>query len=388
MTYKKSRKSTSIFTSILMLIIIGGTANAYLISDTYDNNINYNSNVSSDGYIDITVNEAWEMLTDSTPENGIQIPIDVRTTAEWDIDRIDTPYPEQPVNFVLAVLETPEGLDEFFSLYDGQTVVMYCKAGGRSKSASEILVDNGFSGIIYNMLGGISEWKSEDLPIKKGNTEPYIPTISGSNVVILGEEAIFSCVANDLDDDAVKYGLDWNNDNNVDEWTSYYPSGQSIDISYTWTESGTFSFKIKSQDHVGGQSGFSEVFEVTVNLPPNDPEITGPTKGKPGVEQEYTVVTTDPDGDQVSYCFDWGDDSGEVCLGPFAPGEEVPVTHTWAEEGTYTIKVKARDIHNAESDEVTLEVSMPKNKIISHPFLRFLNLQQNLFLKLMQILSK
>jgi len=96
--------------------------------------------------------------------------------------------------------------------------------------------------------------------------------------------------------------------------------------------------------------------------PPLIPNIVGSTSGKIGEEQIFKFSAIDPDGDDISYCIDWGDESGEVCVGPFPSGIEQTSSHTWNEEGTYTIKVKARDIHGAESDWATLTVSMPKSK--------------------------
>jgi hypothetical protein len=34
--------------------------------------------------------------------------------------------------------------------------------------------------------------------------------------------------------------------------------------------------------------------------------VIGPTSGRVGVEYTYTFVATDPEGDNVSYCIDWG----------------------------------------------------------------------------------
>jgi hypothetical protein len=98
------------------------------------------------------------------------------------------------------------------------------------------------------------------------------------------------------------------------------------------------------------------------NDPPETPDIDGPASGKVGVEYDYTFVTTDPNGDNVFYCVDWDDDMGEVCIGPFASGDEVTVSHTWTEEGTYTVRVKAQDTEGAESAYATLDVTMPLNQ--------------------------
>ena len=43
-------------------------------------------------------------------------------------------------------------------------VLVYCRSGSRSVSASRILGDNGFT--VINMSGGISGWKGEKLPVE------------------------------------------------------------------------------------------------------------------------------------------------------------------------------------------------------------------------------
>lgn len=100
------------------------------------------------------------------------------------------------------------------------------------------------------------------------------------------------------------------------------------------------------------------------NSPPSVPEIHGPTSGKAGVEYTYEICTEDPDGDDIIFCIDWDEGAGEICTTQYPSGTCIEVSHTWSEEGSYTIKVKAEDIHGAESDWATLGVSMPKTKPI------------------------
>jgi hypothetical protein len=97
------------------------------------------------------------------------------------------------------------------------------------------------------------------------------------------------------------------------------------------------------------------------NNPPFTPDIAGETNGEAGVEYTYDFCSTDPDGDDIYYCIDWGDDSGEVCIGPYPSATCATAKHTWSEQGTYIIKAKARDIYDAESDWGTLAVTMPTN---------------------------
>jgi len=100
------------------------------------------------------------------------------------------------------------------------------------------------------------------------------------------------------------------------------------------------------------------------NVPPNEPFIDGPIKGKPGVEYSYTFVTDDLDGDDVYYWILWGDGCPAVeWIGPYGSGEVVTVKHTFTKKGTFTISAKAKDTVGAESEWGYLEVSIPRTYI-------------------------
>jgi pyrrolidone-carboxylate peptidase len=96
-----------------------------------------------------------------------------------------------------------------------------------------------------------------------------------------------------------------------------------------------------------------------INIPPDTPNITGLENGKTGEEYKYNFSTRDADVDNVYYFIDWGDGTNSSWLGPFDSGKEITANHVWNEKGTYTIKAKAKDILNAESDWGTLTVAMP-----------------------------
>ncbi|MCX6661764.1 MAG: FG-GAP-like repeat-containing protein [Euryarchaeota archaeon] len=95
------------------------------------------------------------------------------------------------------------------------------------------------------------------------------------------------------------------------------------------------------------------------NVPPNTPDIQGPSKGKPLTHYKYTFVATDPDLDTVFYFVDWGDNTSSGWLGPYSSGLQGSAVHNWNEKGTYSVKVKAKDIHGAESGWRTLSVKIP-----------------------------
>ena len=107
-------------------------------------------------------------------------------------------------------------------------------------------------------------------------------------------------------------------------------------------------------------------------LPPLKPTINGPATGTVNNEYPYTSSTTDPDGDQMYYLWDWDDGSISVWDGPYNSGVTCEATHTWSEKGDYGIKVKAKDTFGAESPwSDPLPISMPYSY---NPILQFLEL--------------
>jgi len=84
--------------------------------------------------------------------------------------------------------------------------------------------------------------------------------------------------------------------------------------------------------------------------PPEAPTISGPTSGIAGIEYEFTFVSEDPDGDDVYYYVDWGDETYNDWIGPYQSGEEITLTHTFTEKGAFSITAKAKDAYGVQSD--------------------------------------
>jgi len=109
--------------------------------------------------------------------------------------------------------------------------------------------------------------------------------------------------------------------------------------------------------------------ERLINRPPESPTITGETQGHYGESYDYTFVSNDPENQDIRYYIDWGDGSYEDWIGPYSSGQEITVSHTWDEENTYTIRAKAKDTLDVESQWGTLEVTMPINQQNQFPLL-------------------
>jgi hypothetical protein len=111
--------------------------------------------------------------------------------------------------------------------------------------------------------------------------------------------------------------------------------------------------------------------EVPPNNPPNIPEKpTGRVSGKPGQTYLYTTQSTDPEGQSLWYQWDWGNGNFSDWLGPVNSGGIATCTYSWTDKGTYSVRVKCRDIFNEESDwSEPLSVTMPTTAPYSHsPF--------------------
>ena len=100
--------------------------------------------------------------------------------------------------------------------------------------------------------------------------------------------------------------------------------------------------------------------------PPAQPtKPAGRTYGLWNLEYTYTSSTTDPNGDQIYYLFDWGDGTSDW-VGPYSSGQTGIASHIWTVLGTYEVKVKARDVWGAgsiwsEPLDVTISDNTPPN---------------------------
>ena len=125
-----------------------------------------------------------------------------------------------------------------------------------------------------------------------------------------------------------------------------------------------------------------------VNNPPLIPEIDGPKSVNQGVEYNFSFSTTDPESDAVYYYIIWDDGYIESWIGPNNSGEKINVSHTWVNKGIHTIKAKAKDIYNEESEFAEFEIEIPRSKFESRMFFsRFFEHYLNFFPKLRNILD-
>ena len=106
---------------------------------------------------DISTQDAFTMIQDNQ-DNADFFIIDVRTPDEFDSGHLE--------NATNLNYRADNFSDEINNLDKDKTYLIYCAVGGRSSGALTVMGELGFMEV-YNMLGGINQWKAEELPTTK-----------------------------------------------------------------------------------------------------------------------------------------------------------------------------------------------------------------------------
>ena len=129
---------------LLITVIIAGAGAYYLYKKGY---------MLAD-YRSLSPREARHMLKHDA---NVTL-LDVRTLQEYDQDG-------HLVNAILIPVQELEARIDLLLPFRNKKIVIYCRSGNRSVTAARILSKHGF--YIYNLDGGINNWKKEHLPVEK-----------------------------------------------------------------------------------------------------------------------------------------------------------------------------------------------------------------------------
>jgi PKD repeat protein len=170
------------------------------------------------------------------------------------------------------------------------------------------------------------------VPVKivAGTTPNQNPTVTASRTptgtVTAGSSVNFTATGSDPDGDTLTYSWDFGD------------TGSSTDRTptHTFLTPGTYSVKVTASDGKGGSAG--DTLSVTVVATNRDPSVTAgrtPTGDvTTGTAIGFTATGTDPDGDTLTYAWDFGDTG--TATGATA-------SHTYTAAGAYTAKVTVSD---------------------------------------------
>jgi cytochrome c len=261
-------------------------------------------------------------------------------------DRIDEWYNYKPVNFettgnvdyspranVHVLLSLDESTYDEADGSDGvddDHPIAWCHKydGGRSWYTGMGHTDDSFTEAPYlkHLLGGI-----EDAAGAAGSDICNLsPTVDATADPKTGNAPLlvsFSANGSDPEGGALTYSWDFG-----DGATSLR---QNPDHRYM--EPGTYSAKVTVKDPKGA-TGTATV-QIVVNNPPGNVAPTveaagDPTAGKPPLAVQFSATGTDPDGDPLTYAWDFGDGGKSLLQNP---------SHTYTTAATYTATVTVSD---------------------------------------------
>ncbi|MCX6668172.1 MAG: agmatine deiminase family protein [Euryarchaeota archaeon] len=151
-----------------------------------------------------------------------------------------------------------------------------------------------------------------------------------------------------------------------DLYHAVIPSQENGTKVYYYIHAEDESGRSENHPYIGAPDAYSfnAYGNVEQNTPPEKPQRpSGSASGKPGVTYLYSTQTTDVDEDSVFYMWDWGDGTFSEWLGPYTSGATATAQKSWNQQGTYAVRVKAKDVHDAESVwSDPLSVTMPLNQ--------------------------
>jgi cytochrome c len=171
------------------------------------------------------------------------------------------------------------------------------------------------------------------------------PSVAAAAVPQSGKAPLdvqLSAQGTDPDGDALTYAWDFGDGS---------PGAAGRRARHLYTANGVFTAKVTATD--GGGKTATATVKITVGNPagnqaPTVQAAADPASGTAPLKVNFSASANDPDGDQVTYVWDFGD-------GAQAGGAKV--THTYSAPGTYTAKVTVADA-GGKSGTATLTITV------------------------------
>jgi len=169
---------------------------------------------------------------------------------------------KKPINFIAAVDGGSKPYKYLWNFGDGDSssdiepAHIYKNPGLYAVTLAVIDSNNIASNVFSKLIEIISDEK------------PSIVQIDGDQNVKVGEDSEYNVLGVDPNKLEIQYGLDWNGDEIIDEWTDYYPSGKIITVSHSWDTEGLYTFKVKARNERGVEGDFKS-FSIIVPVSRN-----------------------------------------------------------------------------------------------------------------------
>jgi len=121
--------------------------------------------------------------------------------------------------------------------------------------------------------GAFSGWSNgfNVIVIQGTNNAPSMPRIDGPISGEAGTAYFYDIVSTDPDDDEIKYLVDWGDGDS--DTTGLYDSGYTATVSHSWSESRSYTVRVKAIDEHGAESHWGH---ITISMPKHKELIIPP----------------------------------------------------------------------------------------------------------------
>jgi PKD repeat protein len=184
------------------------------------------------------------------------------------------------------------------------------------------------------------------VPVTVVASTNHAPTVTAgrtpTGTITSGTAVAFTAAGSDSDGDTLTYSWDFGDGSSNS--TSQNPT-------HTYSATGTFAAKVTVSDGKGGNN--SDTLSVTVVAPNQSPMVSitrNPTGNvTTGTSVAFTATASDPDGDPLTYTWDFGDSGTSTQQNP---------SHPYSAAGTYSAKVTVSDGHGGTATSNTLSITV------------------------------
>jgi hypothetical protein len=200
--------------------------------------------------------------------------------------------------------------------------------------------------IHMNIDAGMYHVNEQGNPVPPPSPENHAPTADGTAGEpykgIIGEELHFNG-SRSYDTDGVIVSWHWSFGDGM--------NASGVVVTHVYTEVGKYPVLLTVVDNDGATDTYHTTANIRIaNQAPLKPSVIGPKQGNRNISYVFTVVTTDPDNDDVQYVVLWSDGSQNTSA-LIGSGDGIQVSHHWGVLGFYSVRAYAVDPSNATSEE-------------------------------------
>ena len=285
-----------------------------------------NDDASSSQTINITVNNTAPTIDSLTGDSNIS----EGDTATFNASATD------PGNGELSYI---------WDFGDGSSQLIVDATGNEEQATvTHEYTDNGNYTIILTVEDENGASSTQTLDITVNNIAPAIASIAGATNINEGETVTYTASVSDPGDDELTYNWTVNG-----EPISNESDPETID--YTFTNNGNYNLNLTVTDDDGAATT-SELEILVDNVAPTI-NITSSITGNEGEAIAFDPTISDPGNDTLTVTLDFGDSSEPITVS----SEELPVTHTYTDNGNYTATLTVTDNDSATTNQ-TIDVTI------------------------------